>query len=455
MEIAADGEEGIDHVRVEMAAPPLGEQGDRGRAGQGLLVRPTRGQGVEDVGDGEDPGHQRDRLPRPPLRRAAAVKLFMMRAHDLGGVGEPHRPLDDVEAVPDVLLHLAELLFVEAAGLEQDVVANADLADIVEKRPLDQGLDVAGRQAELFRQADGVEGDPEVVAVGVAVALGDRAGQDRQRFEVGVEQGAREGHQFTGQQQDDRIEQGAGGQDDQDGDEGTAPQIFADPDQNGLCRGEDGLGETDPLPPVGDRQHGEGMHPAADQHVAGCRGGPAPGRGVGPDEIQHRADQGIVALQPLLAVAHPGADEPDIDELAALPPKVDCHPFVEGAAEGGALIALPCLDELHGPPGDRLDIGLHLLDHPRPESPPFDDGYDDRRHQGDQHRHHRQPDCQGAVDEGLQGLGAGSCHWRSPENGADGRRTGLGAPAFTAGWRCPRSCPRDRIAGPIGHPYSE
>jgi len=59
--------------------------------------------------------------------------------------------------------------------------------------PLDQALDVAHRPAELFRQADGVEGDPEVVAVGIAVALGDGAGQDRQRFEVGVEQVAREG----------------------------------------------------------------------------------------------------------------------------------------------------------------------------------------------------------------------------------------------------------------------
>ncbi|KGO32774.1 hypothetical protein JT06_18475 [Desulfobulbus sp. Tol-SR] len=87
-----------------------------------------------DVG-GKAPGQLRDRRARPPLRITAAVELFMMRAHHRGGVGEPHRSLDDVEAVPDVVLHLVEFLFVQSAGLEQDVVADTDLADIVQKRP--------------------------------------------------------------------------------------------------------------------------------------------------------------------------------------------------------------------------------------------------------------------------------------------------------------------------------
>ena len=70
-------------------------------------------------------------VAREPVRVAAAVVVLVVVAHRLHELVREQRP-DDLGAEHGVLLHLLPLLRVEAAGLEQDAVGDADLADVVE-----------------------------------------------------------------------------------------------------------------------------------------------------------------------------------------------------------------------------------------------------------------------------------------------------------------------------------
>src|SRR5512134_2714194 len=109
-------------------------------------------------------------------------------------------------------LHDAELLIVELAGLEQDVVRDTDLADIMEKGPLDQRTHVLCRQPHGLADAGGVEGDTVVVGIGVTVPLGYGAAQHGKRLEVCVKEACRIVRNSPHEMQDYRVEDACHGE---------------------------------------------------------------------------------------------------------------------------------------------------------------------------------------------------------------------------------------------------
>ena len=80
-------------------------------------------------------------------------------------------PVTDV----GVALHLRQLGPREAAGLEQDLVADPDLADVVQQRAEADRLDLALAEAEALRHHAGEQREPPAVELRVAVARLDRA----------------------------------------------------------------------------------------------------------------------------------------------------------------------------------------------------------------------------------------------------------------------------------------
>ncbi len=83
------------------------------------------------VGDGEDPGLDRDLVRAQTERVALAVQPLVVGAHPAGDVVHP-RMLEDPGPDLGVATHLSPLLCRERARLEQDRVGDADLSEVVE-----------------------------------------------------------------------------------------------------------------------------------------------------------------------------------------------------------------------------------------------------------------------------------------------------------------------------------
>jgi hypothetical protein len=71
----------------------------------------------------------------------------MVSADDVSGVCEPARTPNDLQAVIHVGLHDGKLIGVQLARFEQDVIAYADLANVVQKGTLDQRADLPWHRA--------------------------------------------------------------------------------------------------------------------------------------------------------------------------------------------------------------------------------------------------------------------------------------------------------------------
>ena len=86
------------------------------------------------VRDRDDPGAQRDLLPRDPVRVATTIPPLVVVADGRPRRCEVPEPGDDAGALHGVGTHHLPLVRGEGAGLEQDRVGHADLADIVHGR---------------------------------------------------------------------------------------------------------------------------------------------------------------------------------------------------------------------------------------------------------------------------------------------------------------------------------
>ena len=64
-----------------MTAAAFQQDLDRLLQREGLLVRPDRGEGIEDVGYAEDPCRHGDLLPGEPVRVTAAVPVLVVVQH--------------------------------------------------------------------------------------------------------------------------------------------------------------------------------------------------------------------------------------------------------------------------------------------------------------------------------------------------------------------------------------
>src|SRR5512139_2259998 len=102
-------------------------------------------------------------------------------------------------------LHDSELLCIKPSGFEQDVVRDAELSHIVEEGAFDQDTQFCISKANNFTDTCGVKSYPIVVAICVAVALGNGTTQDRQSFKVSIKQMRRIISQTPCKSDDDRV----------------------------------------------------------------------------------------------------------------------------------------------------------------------------------------------------------------------------------------------------------
>ena len=141
------------------------------------MIGPHGRDRIVGVGDRDDPGHERNRLFLQAVGISGAVDGFVVMQDDRGDLRDAFAAdrREDVVAAPRMGSHDAHLFVVEATGLEQHAVGNADLADVVQFRRELQRRQVVRRQSAglpgLEREAAGASG----VRGGVLVALTKRA----------------------------------------------------------------------------------------------------------------------------------------------------------------------------------------------------------------------------------------------------------------------------------------
>ncbi len=148
-----------------------------GLGGQASAVGAGARHGVEAVGDGQDPGGQRDRLAGQAAGVAGAVVVLVVVGHAGQEVVELLEVLEDVHADLDVRLDRPVFLGRQRLGLLEHHVVDADLADVVEQAHQVEVAPLVGREAELLAQPDGDPRDPLGVARGIRVLGVDRRGQ--------------------------------------------------------------------------------------------------------------------------------------------------------------------------------------------------------------------------------------------------------------------------------------
>jgi hypothetical protein len=141
---------------------------------QRRLVRARGRQGIENVHDRHDLRKHRDFVALEPFRVTRAVEPLVVIPHD--GTNASKRAQLAAEAVADdrVLLHDALFFRRETSRLQQDRIRDPDLADIVKKPALGEGVEVVVAQSQLAPDGCRVAGEPLAVADGRRVARFDR-----------------------------------------------------------------------------------------------------------------------------------------------------------------------------------------------------------------------------------------------------------------------------------------
>ena len=138
------------------------------------LVDARRDERVEDVADRHDARRPLDLLAGEAVRVAAAVPLLVVLLGDDAARLDEHalpRVGEDRGAEEGVPLHGGELLGRELTGLAHDRVVDADLADVVQRRGVQDQLDLRGGEAGELREARGAAAHPHEVRAGVGVAV--------------------------------------------------------------------------------------------------------------------------------------------------------------------------------------------------------------------------------------------------------------------------------------------
>jgi hypothetical protein len=120
-------------LRVELSSRAALELGARLVERHPLAVRALGGHGTEGVGHGDDARLERDVLAGQPVGVAVAVPALVV-VEDRGRDRSQRTDLvDQPVADPRVQLHHAELLVGELRRLQEDALADADLADVMEQ----------------------------------------------------------------------------------------------------------------------------------------------------------------------------------------------------------------------------------------------------------------------------------------------------------------------------------
>ena len=146
-----------------------------------FLVGPGGGERIEDLDGSDDPGPERNGLAGEPVGIAEAVPPLVVAADEGDDFLQVDQRREDLGADEHVLLHVLVLLVGERALLVEDLLADPDLADVVQPPAGADRLDQLVGAAQLRRHAGGEIGDPGGVAAEVGVLRLQRVHQRLQR----------------------------------------------------------------------------------------------------------------------------------------------------------------------------------------------------------------------------------------------------------------------------------
>src|SRR5919198_3479387 len=121
----------------------------------GGAVGTVGGYGVQSVGNGEDPGTERDFLALESARVAGSVPALLVGVDDLSGVLQEGDFAHYLISQLAVLAHLLDLFRVERARFPQYRIADGHLADVVQEGAVRDGLDFFIRQPHGSGDGDG------------------------------------------------------------------------------------------------------------------------------------------------------------------------------------------------------------------------------------------------------------------------------------------------------------
>src|SRR5262249_26470081 len=136
-----------------------------------VAVRSRRNHRVEGIGDGEQPGLDRNSASAQSRRVAVSVPPLVMEEDVREGVVEAAHLDDESGAGGRVASNLGELLGREPTGLPEQLRPNLHLADVVQRRGPAKRADAVTLPAELERDGLGERRDAGAVAKSLVALL--------------------------------------------------------------------------------------------------------------------------------------------------------------------------------------------------------------------------------------------------------------------------------------------
>jgi hypothetical protein len=167
-------------IGIKLAARAAPDLLQRVVAGHGPAVHPVLGHRVIGVHDGQQPGQQRNLVPGEAPRIAEAVPLLVVGQDVVRHVGQLRRRGGDAVADFGVLFHLFPFLVIEPAGLVEDAVVHAHLADVVQHGVQRQLVHLLLLQPQRLAHPAGEAHQPLAVGLGFA-ASGQHGGHHRRQ----------------------------------------------------------------------------------------------------------------------------------------------------------------------------------------------------------------------------------------------------------------------------------
>jgi hypothetical protein len=142
-----------------------------------LLVRAIGRKRVECVRYRDDTRQQRNLVTLKPIRISAPIQGFVMQFDAGEHFGKLRNRAQDVRTLGRVRLHHLELFFGQGAGLFQDVIFDADLANVVELGRDLQNLHEGRRLVHLLCYEQRIPCNAVRVATGIGIFLVDSTGE--------------------------------------------------------------------------------------------------------------------------------------------------------------------------------------------------------------------------------------------------------------------------------------
>ncbi len=120
------------------------------------------------------------------MRISPSIRPLVVQLDDGEVLGQERHSPQDAGAERGMLFDQFELLSGQGVRLAQDVIADADLTDVVEQRAKSQYVEVLGGKTHLPSDRDRDRADPLGMAGGVRVAGVERQRQRPDRADIGA-----------------------------------------------------------------------------------------------------------------------------------------------------------------------------------------------------------------------------------------------------------------------------